>query len=180
MKNHSTIQYYEIISLGDLADEPNGDQKSSNPEESVDGKVSRRDKSGDPWGLQNLNSSHPVFYIHKAKPHVMSEDDPVYGDDPHSVENEQVLILCRSRHIDDLSKIVIEGKRFKNFNGKAFCFSHPRNYRAKNPQSCEKHKIGKSRIIGPVEDRLGFFRVIENSAKENTLWRPCFVHIEFV
>lgn len=46
----------------------------------------------------------------------MTKNDPKYGENSHSIEEQQVLILCHFGHSCDLTEIVYERKAFHNFD----------------------------------------------------------------
>ncbi len=76
VQDTATIEGQEVLGLADLVDEPDRDQKSSNPEEGVDCEVSSGAESGDSRSGEYLGAVEEILDIENSKPHIMTHDDP--------------------------------------------------------------------------------------------------------
>ena len=113
MEDRSSPEEEHIFGLLHLWEQANGDEKATNPEESINSKVSSRGKGGQPRSLHDLHRLHPVLDVNDCEPHPVSKHYPVYRDHPHPIQEQQVLILMRWPHLHDLPKIIIERKAFQ-------------------------------------------------------------------
>lgn len=180
MEDGSSPEEEHILGLLHLWEEANGDEKASDPEESIDSKVSSRGKGGQPRSLHDLRRLHPVLDVHDGEPHPVPEHYPVDWYHPHPIQEQQVLILMRWSHLHDLPKIIIEGKAFQRPHREGVGLHQPGHDGPHHSQQQDDHQQPQHSIVGPVHGRVSFIRDVEGSPDENLVMGSGLVLIQLV
>ena len=127
MHNRTNVQFKEVFTFVYLLNKSNCYEEASDPKECIDCKISCWYESWETGCSQNVKGFHPIFDVHESKPHVMSENNPENGQYPHSIEDEQVLVLGCFGDSYDFLKIIFEGEALEHFYPHAVAFGQPVN-----------------------------------------------------
>lgn len=110
----------------------------------------------------------------------MSENNPENGQYPHSIEDEQVLVLGCFGDSYDFLKIIFEGEALEHFYPHAIAFGQPVNNWAQNAQNADESDDSNDEVVRPVHLGVTFDWHIESSSWKDTNSFPSFLLVNII
>jgi hypothetical protein len=161
MHEAAQVEFNEISRLPHLLQHTQRYQKSTNPKESVNCKISRRNHGGYAGSRENVDGLSPVLYVHKPKPLVVAKDNPEDRQHPRTIQKQQILILRMLRNCDYFAEVVVETKTLECTHWQTLTLRYAADQRTNNTQRNQDNEQRYHKVAGPIELRLRLHRIVE-------------------